>query len=94
MKRKKIWPAFHRRLGQEFPDWDDPMVYQQKQENLYESAMRKEREAKRTRMRQSFKYTKAELDAIDYFRGTGFYLKHQDPKTKPKIFDTRQTFIK
>ena len=36
---------------------------------------------------------KEELDAISYFKGTGFYAKQQDPKMKPNIFDTRQTFL-
>ena len=38
-------------------------------------------------------YTKEELDAIDYFHGTGIYDIFQDPKTKPNIFDTRKTFL-
>ena len=93
-KRKKIDPTFHRRLVQHFPDWNEWMAYQQKQEKFYESAMRKKREIRRLRIQESpgF-YTKEELDAISYFQGTGFYLKHQDPKAKPNIFDTRQSFL-
>ena len=30
---------------------------------------------------------------MDYFNGTGFYQKEQDPTRKPNIFDTRQTFL-
>ena len=63
----------------------------EKQEKLYESALRKEREAKRIRHKPDSLHTKEELDAINYFKGTGFYGKHQDPK--PNIFDTRQTFL-
>ena len=33
------------------------------------------------------------MDAMDYFQGTGFYARQQDPKTKPNIFDTRQSFL-
>ena len=39
------------------------------------------------------RYTKEELDAIDYFQGTGFYARQQDPKMKPNIYDTRQSFL-
>ena len=90
-KIKKIDPAFHRLLEQRFPDWKERMDYQQKQEKLYESALRKERESKR--MRHKPLYTNKELDAINYFKGTDFYAEYQDSKTKPNIFDTRQTFL-
>ena len=93
-KRKKFDLAFHRRLEQHFPDWEERMNYQKKQEEFYKSAMRKQRELKRLRIKNICKfYTKQELDAIDYFHGTGSYKKHQDPAMKPNIFDTRQTFL-
>jgi hypothetical protein len=93
-KRKKFDLAFHRQLEQHFPDWEQRMDSQKKQEEFYKSAMRKEREMKNLRIKQipAF-YTKEKLDAISYFQGTGFYLKHQDPKVKPNIFDTRQSFL-
>jgi hypothetical protein len=70
------------------------MAYQKKQEEFYKLAMRKKRELRRLRIKENSKfYTKQELDAMDYFHGTGFYQKHQDPKVKPNIFDTRQTFL-
>jgi len=34
-----------------------------------------------------------EQDAFDYFNGTGVYKNHQNPKTLPNIFDTRQSFL-
>lgn len=34
-----------------------------------------------------------ERDAIAYIEGTGFYSKQQDLRTKPNIFDTRETFL-
>ena len=37
-KRKKFDLAFHRRLEQHFPDWEELMNYQKKQEKLYNSA--------------------------------------------------------
>jgi len=81
-------------LEQHFPDWEDLMNYQKKQEEFYKSAMRKQRELKRLIIKNICKfYTKQELDAIDYFHGTGSYKKHQDPAMKPNIFDTRQTFL-
>jgi hypothetical protein len=56
--------------------------------------MRKKREIKRLRMQENPKfYTKEELDAIDYFQGNGLYAKYQDKRTKPNIFDTRQSFL-
>ena len=30
---------------------------------------------------------------MDYFQGTGFYARQQDPKMKPNIYDTRQSFL-
>ena len=93
-KRKKFNIVFHRRLEQHFPDWEEQMNYQKKQEEFYKSAMRKEREFKRLRIKENSNlYTKKELDAIDYFHGTGSYKKYQDPAMKPNIFDTRQTFL-
>jgi len=93
-KRKKFNIVFHRRLEQHFPDWEERMNYQKKQEDFYKSAMKKKREFKRLRIKENSNlYTKEELDAIDYFQGTGSYQKYQDSKLKPNIFDTRQTFL-
>ena len=89
-KRKKFDITFHRRLEQHFPDWVERMAYQKKQKEFYKLAMKKKRELKRLRIKENFNfYTKEELDAIDYFQGTGFYQKHQDPELKLNIFDTR-----
>ena len=56
--------------------------------------MKRKNEIKRLRLLDNKNYyTKEELDAMDYFNGTGFYQKEQDPKQKPNIFDTRQTFL-
>ena len=92
-KRKNFDIAFHRRLEQHFPDWKDRMDYQKKQEILYKSAMQKRREALRLRLKENFNRTREEQDAIDYFQRTGFYKEQQNPKTKPNIFDTRQSFL-
>jgi hypothetical protein len=81
-------------LEQHFPDWDERVSYQKKQEKFYKSAMKKQAELKRLRViiRKTC-FTKEELDAISYFQGTGFYAEQQDPKMKPNIFDTRQTLL-
>lgn len=34
-----------------------------------------------------------ERDAINYFTGQGFYRSQQDFRTKPNIFDTRESFL-
>jgi len=69
------------------------MDYQKKQEKFYKAAIRRKQETKRLRVldKKSY-YTKEELDAMNYFQGTGFYSKQQDPKVKLNIFDTRQYF--
>jgi hypothetical protein len=56
--------------------------------------MKKRRGIERVRKLDNARYyIKEELDAIDYFQGRGFYIKHQDPKVKPNVFDTRQSFL-
>ena len=94
--KRKFDLTFHRKLEKHFPDWEDRMNFQKKQENFYKSAMKKQAELRRTRMiDMSNRYTKEELDAVSYFQGTGFYAKQQDPSENPKpcIYDTRQTFL-
>ena len=56
--------------------------------------MQKKREALRLRLKENFNRTPEEQDAVDYFNGTGIYAKYQDIKTKPNIFDTRQSFLR
>ncbi|MFT6843772.1 MAG: hypothetical protein ACJASR_002556 [Psychroserpens sp.] len=93
-KVKNFDPTFHRRLKQAFPDWTERMDYQKKQEEFYKSAMRKKKEIERIRVLPNTRYyTNEELDAIDYFHGTGIYATFQNPKTKPNIFDTRNRFL-
>lgn len=93
--KKKFDLALHIKLEKHFPDWDERVSYQKKQEKFYKSAMKKQAELGRLRavIRTTRYYTKEELDAISYFKGTGFYAKQQDTKMKPNIFDTRQTFL-
>jgi hypothetical protein len=93
-ERKNFDPAFHRRLVKHFPDWSGRMAFQKKQEGFYKSAMQKKREALRLRLKENFSRTSEEQDAVNYFNGTGIYAKFQDIKTKPNIFDTRQSFLR
>lgn len=93
-KRKKFDIVFHRRLEQYFPDWKERMDYQKKQEKFYKKALKRKSEIKRLKQLDSRDwYSKEELDAMDYFNGNGIYKETQDPKQKPNIFDTRQTFL-
>ena len=70
------------------------MAYQEKQFKFYQSALRKKREITKLRMKDDFSiYSKEELDAINYFRGKGYYAECQHPSVSPNIFDTRQSFV-
>jgi len=81
-------------LRKHFPDWEERMDYQKKQEKFYKSTMLKKREIQRLRILETPNfYTKEELDAISYFQGTGFYSYHQSLGTPPNIFDTRRSFL-
>ncbi len=81
-------------LRKHFPDWEERMDYQKKQEKIYRSAMLKKREIQRLRILETPNlYTKEELDAISYFQGTGFYSYYQSLGTPPNIFDTRWSFL-
>ena len=93
-KRKKFNIVFHHRLEQHFPDWKGRMDYQEKQEKFYKLAMKRREEINRLRLIDNkYYYTKEELNAINYFYGTGFYQKQQNSELEPNIFDTRQTFL-
>lgn len=70
------------------------MEYEKRQLAIYESTQKKLREAKRTSMTNSFRLTNKEQDAVDYVSGTRFYVKHQYPKVKLNVFDTKKVFIK
>ena len=47
-----------------------------KQEKIYRSGLARMTEAKRVGMEQTFKLTKKEQDAFDYFNGQNFYKYH------------------
>lgn len=58
-------------LRKHFPDWEERMDYQKKQEKIYRSGLA--RIAKAKRLGVKFKLTKQEQDAFDYFNGKNFY---------------------
>ena len=60
-----------------FPDWSARMDYQEKQEEFYKSAIKKQTQLKRLGMKET----------------SSFYAKAQDSSMKPNIFDTRQSFL-
>ena len=78
-------------LIKHFPDWEERMDYQKKQEKFYRSGLARIAEAKRSRVK--FKLTKQEQDAFDYFNGQKFYKYYQNLKTPPNIFHTRWSFL-
>lgn len=51
------------------------------------------REALRLRLKENFNGPREEQDAINCFQSTGFYKEQQNPKTKPNIFDIKQSFL-
>lgn len=92
--KKKFDLELDQKLEKHFPDWDGRMNYQKKQEECYKAAMKKQKELRKLRIQDKpTNYTKQELDAIAYFQGQGFYANEQNQKTKPNIYDTRQTFL-
>ena len=92
--RSQKYEAYHRRLEKEFPDWPERIAYQEKQKRFYDSAIWKEREASKLRLRnKQFAWTLEEKDAVDYIKGTGPYAYYQDPSTPANICDRRKTFL-
>jgi len=77
-------------LRKHFPDWEERMNYQKKQEVFYKSAIKKQIQLKRLRIQDTSSfYTNEEVDSINYFHEKGFYKYYQSLETPPNIFDTR-----
>ena len=92
--QKMLDSDLHRRLEAYFPDWEERMAYAEKQTEFYKSALRRKKEIIRKRMTDdSIIYSEKELDAINYFQGSGIYATYQDLSVPPNIFDTRQSFL-
>ena len=94
LKKRKFNKLLHGALERYFPDSPDRVQYQKTQREILEAGLKKQQEAKRVGMVQSFKFSKKELDAIQYFSGNSIYKKFQDPQAEPNIFDTRQSFLR
>ena len=80
-------------LRMHFPDWDERAEFEARQKKIYYSSYLRYREAKRTRVEKSFKYSLEEQDAINYFEGKGFYADKQNLATPYNRYDTRETFL-
>ena len=81
-----------------FPDWPERVAYERKREKHYKSGLAKIKEQKKyvhnLDYERSLKLlTDEEKDALDYYREEGFYKEHQDLKTSPNVFDSRQSFL-
>ena len=79
-------------LKKHFPDWEDRINYQKKQEKNYRSALNRVAEANRLRVIK-LKLTAQEQDGLDYFNGEGFYSYYQSLETPTKIYYTRWSFL-
>jgi hypothetical protein len=77
-----------------FPDFESRISMEKQQAIIYQKRVRKVREHQRLfpllNNHQQW-LTAEEKSVINYFHGTGFYAKLQDPKTPPNLFDTRKT---
>ena len=98
-ERKKFNLLLHIALEREFPDFQERIDYEKKQETLLRSVQAKQKTLQETGtiviqpQHYSKFYTNEELNAIDYYQGTGFYKQQQDLSTPPNKYDTRQTFL-
>ena len=79
-------------LKKHFPDWEERITYQKKQEKNYRSALNRVTEANRLRV-INLTLTAQEQDALDYFNGESFYNYYQSLETLPNIYDTRWSFL-
>ena len=84
---------FREMLKFHFPDWDECINYQNKQAKLYKSGRSKVLAGKRAKIGIAINLTPQEQDAFNYFNGKDFYSDHQNIKTPPNIYDTRESFL-
>lgn len=84
----------HRELERTLPDWKERLDWQEGRVKAYETYLQRKREYQRFGTPEFLQhYTPNQLDAIDYFRGTGTYAFHQDLNQPPNIFDSRQSLV-
>lgn len=85
---------FHRILQKGFPDSKTRVEYEESQRKFYKSARSKLYRTPTLTMQDKYKLlSPEEQDAINYFTGEGFYRYKQDLRTKPNVFDTRESFL-
>ena len=85
---------FHRILRKGFPDSKRRIEFEKSQLEFYNSACYKLYRTPTMSMKDKMKLlSPQERDAINYFTGQGFYRSQQDFRTKPNIFDTRESFL-
>lgn len=85
---------FHRILRKGFPDSKIRVEFEKYQLEFYNSAYLKLYGSLNLSMKEKMKLlSPKELDAINYFRGQGFYRSQQNFKTEPNRFDTRESFL-
>ena len=83
-------------LARYFPDWDARLSVEKQQAIIYNKATKKLKAYKNFNplLKNPEKLlTDDEKFAIDYFHGRGTFKKSHDPKTRPNLYDTRQTFL-
>ena len=87
---------FREMLARYFPDWDARLSVEKQQAIIYNKATKKLKAYKNFNplLKNPEKLlTDDEKFAIDYFHGRGTCEKFQDPKTRPNLYDSRQTFL-
>jgi hypothetical protein len=84
---------FHRILRKGFPDFKKRVEFEKSQLKFYNSARSKLYRAPLGVHYRNKLLSPHEQDAINYFTGQVFYRSQQDFRTKPNIFDTRESFL-
>ena len=85
---------FHRILQKGFPDSKRRIEFEESQRKFYNSARSKLYRTPTLTMQDRKKLlSPEEQDAINYFTGQAFYRSQQDFRTKPNMFDIRESFL-
>jgi hypothetical protein len=85
---------FHRVLQKGFPDSKRRVEFEESQRKFYNSALSKlDRTPTLTMQNKKKLLSPEEQDAINYFTSQVLYRSQQDFRTKPNMFDTRESFL-
>ena len=85
---------FHRILRKGFPDSKRRIEFEKYQLEFYNAARLKLYRTPTFSIKDKMELlSPEERDAINYFKGLGFYRSKQDFRTKPNIFDSRESFL-